>query len=287
MRRKYRRYSEAEIETMISAYESGLTIAAAAATCGAPEDTLYVWLVKRKIARRDRNDRSYRATIDETRFASIDTPEDAYWLGWMFTDGYVTDANRIGLELAVCDIGHLSKFAAYLRSEGPPREYGNRWRGGKRARFAVRSQAVFNSLSRAGCNLQKTWTVKPWEGATELMRSFWLGCFEGDGCIHIGAKLAVVNFVGNEAMVRGFSQHVKNVVGRPGCLQSRPAEGKESSVAGERTWTVAWHGRVLCRAIVSHLYAGACVWLDRKKSLADRLISYAAPACYACRYQMG
>ena len=48
-------------------------------------------------------------------FDVIDTEEKAYWLGFMYADGYITSKSfRIGLSLAIKDIEHLRKFNAFL-----------------------------------------------------------------------------------------------------------------------------------------------------------------------------
>ncbi|MGZ9868126.1 LAGLIDADG family homing endonuclease [Priestia endophytica] len=49
-------------------------------------------------------------SYNENYFEEIDTPEKAYWLGFMYTDGYVTTNNRWGVTLGIKDIDHLKKF---------------------------------------------------------------------------------------------------------------------------------------------------------------------------------
>lgn len=49
-------------------------------------------------------------SYNENYFNEIDTPQKAYWLGFMYTDGYVTTNNRWGITLGIKDIDHLVKF---------------------------------------------------------------------------------------------------------------------------------------------------------------------------------
>ena len=54
--------------------------------------------------------------VDETVFNTIDTEEKAYWLGFMFADGFVLSAdNTIGLDLAEKDFHHLEKYKKFLK----------------------------------------------------------------------------------------------------------------------------------------------------------------------------
>ncbi len=53
--------------------------------------------------------------INENVFDNIDTEEKAYWLGFLYADGYVTYKNyTIGLGVALKDIDHLRKFKDFL-----------------------------------------------------------------------------------------------------------------------------------------------------------------------------
>lgn len=49
-------------------------------------------------------------SYDENYFEEINTPQKAYWLGFMYTDGYITTNNRWGIALSIKDIDHLKKF---------------------------------------------------------------------------------------------------------------------------------------------------------------------------------
>ena len=48
-------------------------------------------------------------------FQQIDTEEKAYWLGFLFADGYVSSkGNFIGLNISLKDIDHLKKYNTTL-----------------------------------------------------------------------------------------------------------------------------------------------------------------------------
>lgn len=54
-------------------------------------------------------------------FEKIETPEQAYWLGVMYTDGYISKAkytNKFGLSVAEKDEEWLVKFKDFLGYNG-------------------------------------------------------------------------------------------------------------------------------------------------------------------------
>lgn len=57
--------------------------------------------------------------LDEFFFDNIDTEEKAYWLGFFFADGYLTQSsNAVGIELKATKIEHLEKFRCALQGVG-------------------------------------------------------------------------------------------------------------------------------------------------------------------------
>jgi len=59
-----------------------------------------------------------RCSLYEEAFDNIDTEEKAYWLGFLYADGWVSSkGNTVGLTLALKDIEHLKKYNNFLRYE--------------------------------------------------------------------------------------------------------------------------------------------------------------------------
>ena len=54
-------------------------------------------------------------SINEKVFEKIDSEEKAYWLGFLYADGFVgAKNNQIGLGVALKDINHLEKYKQFL-----------------------------------------------------------------------------------------------------------------------------------------------------------------------------
>lgn len=71
-----------------------------------------------------------RYKYDITVFDEIKTPEQAYWIGFIWSDGYVLKRKRnnyceyaLKLSLAKHDYDHLEKFVKFMKSDLPIHEY--------------------------------------------------------------------------------------------------------------------------------------------------------------------
>ena len=81
-------------------------------------------IASRTLSEARRNALNY--TLNENIFENIDTPEKAYWLGVMYSDGYISIreyTNYFGLSIAERDINWLEKFKAFLNYNGEIKHY--------------------------------------------------------------------------------------------------------------------------------------------------------------------
>lgn len=161
------------------------------------------------------------------RFETIDTPDSAYWLGFIAADGGVM-GNTLRVGLARRDIAHLQCLAEFLGTP-PPVEYLARCQTKddvECARLDVRDRALVAALFRLGIEENKTWTVRPWHGPARLMPHYWRGVVDGDGWV---ARRRVmyrgqesyqgdVGLCGNKAMVEGFRDFVEATTGHRGTV---------------------------------------------------------------------
>lgn len=60
-----------------------------------------------------------KAQFNEYVFDNIDTEEKAYWLGFIYADGCISDNGS--LEIGLIDKEHLEKFRKFLSSKNPIR----------------------------------------------------------------------------------------------------------------------------------------------------------------------
>lgn len=131
-------------------------------------------------------------THNEDFFEIIDIEEKAYWLGFMYADGWISDySNRygqdhFGISLAIEDEEHLKKFLKSLSATNPI-NYDNSGLKKNQSRLAkveLTSQKTVDDLIKNGCFKKKTLILKPPTTVPkELLPHFIRGFFDGDGSI--------------------------------------------------------------------------------------------------------
>lgn len=109
-----------ETKEIKSLYENGMSIKALAEKEGRSRNFIYRILKEYGIVDPNRTTRKY--FFDESRFHDIDTEEKAYWLGFLYADGYINeDRHAIEIGLKASDKGHLEKFLRFINSTPTPK----------------------------------------------------------------------------------------------------------------------------------------------------------------------
>lgn len=269
-RRAFRVPTGEQRDQMVVLYLGGRSLKAAGALaggfCGA--------VVSRELARRGIDRRSpflhcRKYDVNHDYFRVIDVEAKAYWLGFIVTDGCLLDADyTLSLTLGRRDIDHLGAFREAIGAGNPVRQDSYR-RNGKEyltCQLAIRSKPIWESLRSYGVTPRKSPTARPPEGIPpHLARHFWRGCVDGDGCLcQRSDGYWSVSFVGTEAMVGGFAGFVRDRLGID--------RGSSPQGAG---WLrqISYGGIDVPQQIARLLYDGATVSLDRKRTLADRLLA--------------
>lgn len=120
-------------------------------------------------------------------FQMINTLEKAYWLGFLFADGYITpDKRNVRLCLSVKDEDQLDRFV--LAVDGlltEKRYYGPYKTSGKQVHYYIRSKQMCEDLEVLGCFHKKSLLIRfPALGSYELDLGFMMGYYDGDGSQH-------------------------------------------------------------------------------------------------------
>lgn len=127
-------------------------------------------------------------SVDETFFDKIDTPDKAYMLGWIISDGYV---NKYKLTFCLKDLEILEKFKVIIKSEHKISEsnyYDKRTnKSYKRYMLQITSKKLVESLQKLGIHQAKSFTVDLPNIPSNLYKHLIRGIFDGDG--YIGVSL--------------------------------------------------------------------------------------------------
>lgn len=199
-----------------------------------------------------------RYALDEHVFDSIDSDEKAYWLGFLYADGYNReDRNVISITLQKSDILHLVKFQTFLSTNIPVREYTTK--GYTKCVINVSSLQISNQLAKLGCTQAKTFTRKYPSIENKFNSSFIRGYFDGNGCFSHTTTTEdrwQLSFTGNKDLILPIQNILEEEIGLNHI--SLNTRSDKSSVA------IHYSGRNVCRKILTYMYDTATVYLDRK-----------------------
>ena len=146
--------------------------------------------------------------FDEKIFDSIDNEEKAYWLGFIYADGYVSSRdNGFEISLSLKDLEHLKKFAKFLKHDNNVKV------DSFRCRFSVTNKHLKTRLIELGVTPKKSLTIQ-FPNSSQvpdyLIPHFIRGYFDGDGCI-LTKKTSVrklnVSLIGTKNMLENIIKH--------------------------------------------------------------------------------
>jgi hypothetical protein len=185
-------------------------------------------------------------TLDDAYFSSIETQEQAYWLGFIYADGHV-GPRHVDLQLSDKDHEHILRFRDVLGSSYEPKDTQN-----GRTRVVLSSKRMADDLRALGIKTQ----MRIPDMSPDLVRHFVRGLFDGDGSAwkYMPAGRTkwryMAEFLGTERMVR----EIADLLG----LRARPKLGRGiHRVMGSSVADLA--------ALYEYLYDGATVYLERKR----------------------
>lgn len=166
-----------------------------------------------------------KKAYNEHFFDSIDTEEKAYWLGFIFADGYIysspldTSKKRIDWNFELCvkgdDKEHMEKFAKAIEYNKELHVTKADKHGHTRCRVCLSSEILWKQLNSLGCVPRKSLTLKfPDESifkSKDLIRHFIRGYFDGDGCISYGNKehtIPTYQILGTKEFLEDVMKHL-------------------------------------------------------------------------------
>jgi hypothetical protein len=227
--------------------------------------------------------------FNEHFFDMIDNEKKAYWLGFIWCDGYMAIRNRknrnstsyeFKLTLKEEDDGHLEKFNQDLGGSYKINYYNMSSgfvSGRKEARLLITNQHFGKTLvEKYGLVPHRTDCSKIIQSIPEhLMQHFIRGVVEADGtfCKYritekgYGVDKYRVSIGTNEDILRTIEKHLmdKNIIN----VSERKLYQRHEGADGEyRTLEIS--GKTQCLNILNYIYEDANVYLDRKY---DRYLS--------------
>lgn len=214
---------------------------------------------------RDMVDSHRHYDVNAEAFKTIDTPEKAYWLGFLYADGYVhTSRGEVKLQLAAKDHGHLVKYRQFLQSDIPikPDVQANK-AGNPAFKLTVYNRKFTKHLIAKGCTQAKSFTITfpPWLDS-KFFGAFILGLLDGDGSVGVykSKRSCCVQLLGTQAVI----QAIHDILLQKGVLLSAKRIHKDKRCP--KIHTVKLHAIDEIYNLYNFLYFNSPVWLDRKKA---------------------
>ncbi len=269
----------------VDLYESGISTLAIGSHFGCNPQTVANVLQRRGLQLREAGG-FRRLPLREDAFDVL-TPESAYWIGLMATDGCVTGSHGVVDEVKIAlkfeDRDHLVLLKSFLGSghrisDGWDKHPEDPSRLLHRCRFAVRSKVLASSLSVYGVVPRKTYTLIA-KGGVEAMPDFWAGVFDGDG--YDGVRSSIEGLVGSLKLSSASEPFVvqcrdflasNGVRGSHSIIVEQP---NGSSLAKRPKYIVTVTGRSALDALVL-LYVDRTPILARKAKAAAEMIMLGA-----------
>lgn len=203
--------------------------------------------------------------IDENYFNEIDTEEKAYWLGFIYADGFITMPHAFGIALALKDKQHLNKLKNALKSEHPLHELETRNNYGcnSYARILIQSQNIYDQLMSKGVMLNKSLILEfPSERILRknFYKDFIRGYFDGDGSLVLCKNSINFKICGTREFLFSLIDifNLVSVYEFKKVLYKRKKDDKNN-------YYISYGGKNKTYSILSFLYENSTVYLDRKK----------------------
>lgn len=219
--------------------------------------------------------------FNENYFSQLKTHEQAYILGFIYADGY-NRGDKLELDQKEERIDILENINKALESTNPIKSYSP---GVYRLDF--NSTKLCSDLTKLGAIKNKSLTLTfPDFIPDELIPSFILGYFDGDGCVWNGKRKEMwvknekkpgemrkrivhnvkFTFTGNFKFIDALQDILveKGIVKKKTKLNFSKAENPNTSTC-DKVCTMEYSGRVQMRNLYEYMYSKSSIWCKEKK----------------------
>lgn len=226
------------------------------------------------------NSRIYKVE-NESYFEDIDCQNKAYWLGFIYADGYVSVRKNgqkcFGVAISSKDEELLVKLNKSLNSNYKINRYitksNGEYKSVEYSRLLITSDKIVDDLISHGVVENKTSIAEPPKIKYELIRHFIRGYMDGDGSISKSNKDYRVSFLGTDAILTYISEYLL----KEGIIKNINKFGKRKK--GQVVSDVAYGGNIQAQRILDHLYKNSEIYLYRKFEIYKNLSEYNCRPC--------
>lgn len=224
------------------------------------------------IKRKDKNYiKKHKYFYDENFFEKIDSEEKAYFLGFIFADGCVSNDPKkyryqVTLKLHTKDKHILDSFIKSVKGEMPV------WKHGQREMSEVHfsGKKMVNDLINLGVTPNKTFTLQYPTINETLEKHFLRGYFDGDECIRVNEDRRDNSKRGDLRIVSGSLDMLNKINERMNILFGTNMN-KLYGPKDKDFKYIGWSGMSDIEKIYLGFYDDATLFLNRKKIIFDEV----------------
>lgn len=258
-------FSQDQINEILQMYQNNITQKAIGEHFGVSRTVIKRVLTEQNETLRQKTTKYYG---DYDIFENIDSPEKAYWLGFIAADGcnYQRKTNAsIVISIQQKDIGHLFKFQQFCKTNAEIKTFVQNWgysNNTPMCKIVLNSKKMSNDLIDKGIVPNKSLVLKPPKINKKYYLPFILGYFDGDGTISktIQYNNYSIGFQGTKEML----SWINNILGISIRLEQRQKSDKNS-------YYIRCGGTNKPYNILKQLYNSCEIHLERKYLLYKNL----------------
>lgn len=271
-----RTFTEEQEKEIINLYNNKFSSVEISKKYNRSPSTICTVLRRNNVKMRNNKQNNRKYYINHDFFEEINTEEKAYWLGFIYADGYVTSKNHLGVVLSHKDKKYLFKLRKSLESNYPIHDYipkKNSFNTGKYSRLLVTSDKIKLDLVKQGVVENKTNILKPPVIKEELHGHFIRGYFDGDGSLTATLRKRkttndymdyAVKILGTEEILDFIKEYIeKNGIAKINKYHKR----KEDQVVSSLELT----GNKQVEKFLDMIYKDSTIYLERKYKRYNKL----------------
>lgn len=217
--------------------------------------------------------RKTKYSCDKNYFDNITTEHQAYWLGFLMADGYITSkririnhgdkSQCVGFSISVKDAELFEKFKKDLKSNHPVNIYktsSGYKNSTESGRILITSQHMVDSLKKYGLVENKTLILKFPELPKHLIPHFIRGYSDGDGSIIIShLSDGQIKYAWNITSTKEMCEGILNFFNKNNLKLSQRFPERNVN-----NWSIKISGNIQVPKLLDIIYKDATIFLSRK-----------------------
>lgn len=265
---------------IIKDYQDGLSMDKIAAKYSINRKTVAAALKRNNIQARTNKINSRKYIHDFDYFEIIDTEEKAYWLGFIYADGYISihknkgyTEYKLGIAISTEDINHLEKFKQCINASNPISIYTTSgYSTSEYCRILLTSEKTVKDLINKGVLEHKSNILKfptKEQVPDHLLHHFIRGYFDGDGCITSytcsGYERYKTSFIGTF----DFLNSINNIIDTKYSIKIPQLFKRKES---QEVYSLEYSSNKRSKILYNFMYENATIYLERKYNKYSRLM---------------